>query len=295
GRRKVYSRYNRSMPHCGNAQAQEAAVSASPSSRPQPVVLLILDGWGHREEVEDNSLALADLPNWRGLLADCPHTLVHTEGRHVGLPDGQMGNSEVGHMNLGAGRIVYQDLTRVDAAIEDGSFFANPELLAACAAAKANGGTLHVMGLLSPGGVHSHESHVFAMLELAHRAGVPRVAVHAFIDGRDTPPQSAEPSLRALQALCDRLGNVRIASIGGRYHAMDRDKRWERVRRGWDAIVEAESGHRAADALSALQAAYARGETDEVVAPTVRSEEHTSELPSRGKLVLRLLLEKKKR
>ena len=237
--------------------------------RPKPVVLLILDGWGHREEIEDNALALADIPNWRRLIATRPHTLVHTEGRHVGLPDGQMGNSEVGHMNLGAGRIVYQDLTRVDAAIEDGSFFANAELLAACAAAKAGGGTLHVMGLLSPGGVHSHENHIFAMLELAQRAGVPKVAVHAFLDGRDTPPQSAEPSLRALQALCERLGNAHIATVGGRYYAMDRDKRWDRVRRGWDAIVEARSEHHAADALSALQAAYARGENDEFVAPTV--------------------------
>ena len=237
--------------------------------RPKPVVLLILDGWGHREETADNALALADLPHWRQLLATCPHTLIHTEGRHVGLPDGQMGNSEVGHMNLGAGRIVYQDLTRIDAAIEDGSFFANAELNAACAAVKANGGSLHVMGLLSPGGVHSHESHIFAMLELAQRAGVARVAVHAFLDGRDTPPRSAESSLRALQARCDALGNAHIATVGGRYFAMDRDQRWERVRRGWDAIVDAESEHRASDALTALQAAYARGENDEFVAPTV--------------------------
>ena len=244
-------------------------MSATAPVRPKPVMLLILDGWGHREEVEDNALAQADLPNWHRLLATCPHTLVHTEGRHVGLPDGQMGNSEVGHMNLGAGRIVYQDLTRVDAAIEDGSFFANVELNAACRDAIAHDGTLHVMGLLSPGGVHSHETHIFAMLELAHRAGVPRVAVHAFLDGRDTPPQSAEASLHALQALCDRLGNARVASVGGRYYAMDRDKRWDRVRRGWDAIVEAQGEHRAADALSALEAAYARGENDEFVAPTV--------------------------
>lgn len=237
--------------------------------RPKPVVLLILDGWGHREEVEDNALAQADLPNWHRLLATCPHTLVHTEGRHVGLPDGQMGNSEVGHMNLGAGRIVYQDLTRVDAAIEDGSFFANEQLNAACRDAIANDGTLHVMGLLSPGGVHSHESHIFAMLELAHRAGVPRVAVHAFLDGRDTPPRSAEASLIALQALCARLGNAHIATIGGRYYAMDRDKRWDRVRRGWDAIVEADGEHDQENALSALQAAYARGENDEFVTPTI--------------------------
>ncbi|MCL1635926.1 2,3-bisphosphoglycerate-independent phosphoglycerate mutase [Luteimonas sp. SX5] len=233
------------------------------------MVLLILDGWGHRDDPADNALAQAELPNWRRLWSGSPHTLIHTEGRHVGLPDGQMGNSEVGHMNLGAGRIVYQDLTRVDAAIEDGSFFANAELRAACADAKSSGGTLHVMGLLSPGGVHSHETHIFAMLDLAKREGVPRVAVHAFLDGRDTPPRSAEASLRALQAQCERLGNARIATVSGRYYAMDRDKRWDRLRKAWDAIVEAQAEHRAAGALSALQAAYARGENDEFVLPTV--------------------------
>ena len=238
-------------------------------ARPKPVVLMILDGWGHREDPADNAIAQAELPNWRRLWAAGPRTLIHTEGRHVGLPDGQMGNSEVGHMNLGAGRIVYQDLTRVDAAIEDGSFFANPELRAACAAAKAAGGTLHVMGLMSPGGVHSHEQHIFAMLDLAAREGVARVAVHAFLDGRDMPPRSAEPSLRALQARCEALGNARVATVGGRYFAMDRDQRWDRVRRAWDAMVEAQSETRAADALAALSAAYARGENDEFVAPTV--------------------------
>lgn len=235
----------------------------------RPVVLMILDGWGHREDPTDNALAQADLPNWRRLWNDCPHTLIHTEGRHVGLPDGQMGNSEVGHMNLGAGRIVYQDLTRIDAAIEDGSFFRNDELQAACDAVKASGGVLHVMGLLSPGGVHSHERHIAAMLQLAARAGVPQVAVHAFLDGRDTPPRSAEPSLRALQDTCAALGNARIASVGGRYFAMDRDQRWDRVRRAWDVIVDARSEHHAFDAPAALQAAYARDENDEFVAPTV--------------------------
>ena len=246
-------------------------MSASPASvkRPKPVVLLILDGWGHREDPTDNALAQAELPNWRRLLATAPHTLIHTEGRHVGLPDGQMGNSEVGHMNLGAGRIVYQDLTRIDAAIEDGSFYTNAELVAACDAAKADGKTLHVFGLLSPGGVHSHELHIFAMLELAKRQGVPRVAVHAFLDGRDTPPKSAEPSLRALQDLCAKLGNAHIASVSGRYYAMDRDKRWDRVRLAWDAMVEASSDHHAASGIAALEAAYARGENDEFVLPTV--------------------------
>jgi 2,3-bisphosphoglycerate-independent phosphoglycerate mutase len=251
-------------------------VSASPSpednmrvKRPKPVVLLILDGWGHREDPADNALAQATLPNWHRLLANAPHTLIHTEGRHVGLPEGQMGNSEVGHMNLGAGRIVYQDLTRIDAAIEDGSFFANAELVAACEAAKAAGKTLHVFGLLSPGGVHSHELHIFAMLDLAKRQGVPRVAVHAFLDGRDTPPKSAEPSLRALQDLCAELGNAHIASVSGRYYAMDRDKRWDRLRLAWDAMVEARSDHHAVSGVAALEAAYARGENDEFVLPTV--------------------------
>ena len=243
-------------------------MSASPA-RPKPVVLLILDGWGHREETADNALAQATLPNWQRLLATAPHTLIHTEGRHVGLPEGQMGNSEVGHMNLGAGRIVYQDLTRIDAAIEDGSFFENSELVGACEDAKVDGRTLHVFGLLSPGGVHSHQTHIFAMLELAKRQGAPRVAVHAFLDGRDTPPRSAEASLQALQSVCDKLGNAHIATISGRYYAMDRDKRWDRLRLAWDAIVEANSEHHAADTLSALQAAYARGENDEFTLPTV--------------------------
>jgi len=238
-------------------------------ARPKPLLLLILDGWGHRIERADNAIALAEVPNWRRLLADYPHTLVHTEGRHVGLPEGQMGNSEVGHMNIGAGRIVYQDLTRIDAAIEDGSFFSNPELTAACAGAKAANRCLHIFGLLSPGGVHSHETHVFAMIELARRQGVAEVAVHAFLDGRDTPPKSAEASLAALTAACANAGNARIATVSGRYYAMDRDARWERVAPAYLAITEAQSEFHSADALTALTAAYARGETDEFVKPTV--------------------------
>ena len=241
-------------------------------SRPKPVLLLILDGWGDRAERADNAIALAELPNWRRLLADCPHTLVHTEGRYVGLPDGQMGNSEVGHMNIGAGRIVYQDLTRIDAAIADGSFYVNPELLAACAAARHAGGTLHLFGLVSPGGVHSHQAHIFAMLDLARRAGVPRVAVHAFLDGRDMPPKSAEASLRALQHACAAAGNAGIATVIGRYYAMDRDQRWERVEPAYRAITEAQAEFRSDDALAALSAAYARGESDEFVKPTVVGE-----------------------
>jgi 2,3-bisphosphoglycerate-independent phosphoglycerate mutase len=235
----------------------------------KPIVLLILDGWGYRAETADNAIALANLPNWRGLLDECPHTLIHTEGKYVGLPDGQMGNSEVGHMNIGAGRIVYQDLTRIDAAVEDGSFDQNPALLAAIDAAKAKGGCLQVMGLLSPGGVHSHEQHIFAFLRMARKHGAGDVQVHAFLDGRDMPPQSAEPSLRALEGLCLELGQTRIATVTGRYYAMDRDKRWERMAPAYRAITHAEAGLHADSALAALQQAYARGESDEFVQATV--------------------------
>jgi 2,3-bisphosphoglycerate-independent phosphoglycerate mutase len=239
--------------------------------RPKPVLLLILDGWGHREAREHNAIAHARTPHWDRLLADCPHTLIETGGLHVGLPDDQMGNSEVGHMNIGAGRVVYQDLTRIDKAIADGEFQRNPALLGACRAAREGGGTLHLLGLVSPGGVHSHEKHIHAMLELAAAEGVPRVVVHAFLDGRDTPPKSARSSLEALEAKCASLGNARVATVAGRYFAMDRDKRWERVERAWNAIVEAEAAFAADSVVEALEAAYARGESDEFVQPTLIS------------------------
>jgi 2,3-bisphosphoglycerate-independent phosphoglycerate mutase len=238
-------------------------------ARPKPVLLLILDGWGHREDESHNAIAEASLPNWRHLLATCPHTLVETHGEHVGLPDGQMGNSEVGHMNIGSGRVVYQDLTRIDAAIRDGSFFDNAALVGACDAAKASGGTLHVLGLVSPGGVHSHENHILAMLDLASRRGVERIAVHAFLDGRDTPPRSAHASLEKLEAKCASIPGARVASVSGRYFAMDRDKRWDRVELAYDAIANAASPLYAASAVEALDLAYARGENDEFVKPTV--------------------------
>lgn len=238
-------------------------------ARPKPILLLILDGWGHRVETAHNAIALAHTPNWTRLLAECPHTLVETHGAHVGLPDDQMGNSEVGHMNIGAGRIVYQDLTRIDTAIADESFFENPALLGACDAVKASGGTLHVLGLVSPGGVHSHERHIHALLDLATRRGIRRIAVHAFLDGRDTPPQSAEPSLRALDEKCRALAGARIATVCGRYYAMDRDQRWDRVQLAYAAIAGAEAAFHADDAVAGLRAAYARGENDEFVKPTV--------------------------
>ena len=241
-------------------------------SRPKPVLLLILDGWGHREETEHNAIALADCPNWRHLLAVYPHSLVDTHGLRVGLPEGQMGNSEVGHMNIGSGRVVYQDLTRVDAAIADGSFARNPSLQHACAAARGTNGCLHLFGLLSPGGVHSHERHIFAMIEMAAAAGVPRIAVHAFLDGRDTPPRSARPSIQALQAVCDAHAGARVATVSGRYYAMDRDQRWERLALACEAIIDASATQRADTALAALDAAYARGENDEFVLPTVIGE-----------------------
>lgn len=237
--------------------------------RPKPILLLILDGWGHAEPAPDNAISNAQCPNWRRLWASRPHTLIRTDGMAVGLPEGQMGNSEVGHMNLGAGRIVYQDLTRIDAAIADGSFYDNPVLSAAIRAVSAAGRTLHLMGLLSPGGVHSHESHFLAVLEAARRHGAPRIAVHAFLDGRDTPPRSAGPSIAALESALARLPEARIATIGGRYYGMDRDRRWERVERAWRAIVDGEAEFDLSDARAGLDAAYARGEDDEFVQPTL--------------------------
>jgi 2,3-bisphosphoglycerate-independent phosphoglycerate mutase len=241
-------------------------------ARPKPILLLILDGWGHRDETAHNAIAQANAPNWRRLLADYPHTLVQTHGAYVGLPDGQMGNSEVGHMNIGAGRIVYQDLTRIDAAIADGSFFENSALVGACDAAKRASGTLNIFGLVSPGGVHSHETHILAMLDLAARRGVERIAVHAFLDGRDTPPRSAHPSLETLEAKCAELPNAFIATVSGRYYAMDRDQRWDRVQLAYEAISSGHDAEFMDGALAALDAAYARGENDEFVKPTVTKE-----------------------
>ncbi len=235
--------------------------------RPKPILLLILDGWGHAEAAADNAISQALCPNWRRISRQWPSTLIRTDGLAVGLPDGQMGNSEVGHMNLGAGRIVYQDLTRVDAAIADGSFASNPTLTNIARAVAADGRTLHVMGLLSPGGVHSHEDQIFAMIDLAAGCGA-RIAVHAFLDGRDTPPRSAEASLQRLIEVCGRHPDARVASVGGRYFGMDRDQRWDRVERAWRAIVDADAVFDDADAASALAAAYARGENDEFVQPT---------------------------
>ncbi len=234
-----------------------------------PVLLLILDGFGYREDTDHNAVARARKPNWDRLWSSYPHTLINASELHVGLPRGQMGNSEVGHLNIGAGRVVYQDLTKVDVAIEDGSFYTNPALSEAVNAAKKQDSTLHILGLLSPGGVHSHELHIHAMLELAARAGLNRIAVHAFLDGRDTPPRSAAQSLQLLQDKCDQLGVGRIATICGRFFAMDRDNRWERVQIAYDMLTQGKAPFNAASAAEALELAYARGENDEFVQASI--------------------------
>jgi len=233
-----------------------------------PVLLLILDGFGYREDADHNAILAARKPNWDKLWLNYPHILINASEKFVGLPSLQMGNSEVGHLNIGAGRVVYQDLSRVDVAIEDGSFYANPVLIKAVALAKQNDSALHIMGLLSPGGVHSHENHIFAMLEMAARSGLKKVYLHAFLDGRDTPPKSAAQSLQLLQEKCSALGVGRIASIIGRFYAMDRDNRWERVQPAYELLTQGRADFTAPDALSALELAYARGESDEFVKAT---------------------------
>jgi 2,3-bisphosphoglycerate-independent phosphoglycerate mutase len=232
-----------------------------------PVLLVILDGFGYREACEFNAICQARKPHWNFLWNTCPHTTIDASEKWVGLPREQMGNSEVGHMNIGAGRIVYQDYTRIEHAIEIGEFGRNPVLAQAVETARAGGRTLHVLGLLSPGGVHSHESQIHALLDMAAGAGA-KTCVHAFLDGRDTPPRSAEPSLAALTEKCAVLKTARIASICGRYYAMDRDQRWDRIRLAYDLITRGKADFQAPDAVAGLRAAYARGESDEFVKAT---------------------------
>lgn len=235
----------------------------------KPLLLMILDGWGYREEPEYNAIAQAHTPCWNQLWKDNPHSLLDTSGEAVGLPAGQMGNSEVGHMNIGAGRIVYQDFTRISLAIRDGSFLNNAALCTGIDAATGHKGTVHIMGLLSPGGVHSHDEHFQATVKLAQARGASRIAVHLFLDGRDTPPRSAADSIAAMQALVDGISAAQIYSVCGRYFAMDRDQRWDRVRRAYQAIVDADADLKAETAAQALSDAYERGENDEFVQPTV--------------------------
>lgn len=233
-----------------------------------PCVLIILDGWGHREDADSNAIAAANTPVWDQLWASAPHSLISASGEDVGLPDGQMGNSEVGHMCLGAGRIVYQSMTRIEQAVADGSFFSNTAYTTAIDKAVNAGKAVHIMGLLSPGGVHSHENHIHAMVQLAAQRGVKQLYVHAFLDGRDTPPRSALPSLQKLNAVLTNAGVGQIGSVVGRYYAMDRDQRWDRVEVAYRLLTEAHAEFVADSAEQALEMAYARDQNDEFVPPT---------------------------
>lgn len=241
----------------------------NPNNTRKPLLLMIIDGWGYREDADDNAISRARTPHWDRLWASSVHSLLDTSGKAVGLPAGQMGNSEVGHMNIGAGRVVYQDFTRIDEAIRDESFFDNSAMCSAVKAAVEQRGTLHIMGLLSPGGVHSHDGHFGAAVELARRQGAKTIRIHAFLDGRDTPPRSAMPSIELMQSSLDAVPGAAFGTITGRYYAMDRDQRWERVQLAWRAIVNADAPLHAATAASALLDAYARGENDEFVKPVV--------------------------
>ncbi len=234
----------------------------------KPLLLMILDGWGISPDTANNAVALANTPNLDALIAEYPHTQIRTSGMAVGLPDGQMGNSEVGHLNIGAGRVVYQDLTRISKAIADGDFFTNPVLLDCIARTKASGGRLHLAGLLSDGGVHSHNTHLYGLLELAKKEDVREVFIHCLLDGRDTPPQSGAAYLAELETEISRIDIGRIATVMGRYYAMDRDNRWDRVDKAYSAIVSGK-GECRVSAAEAISLSYSAGVHDEFVIPCV--------------------------
>ena len=236
--------------------------------RKKPVVLMILDGYGLNEKVEGNAVAQAKTPVMDGLMKDYPFVRGNASGMAVGLPEGQMGNSEVGHMNMGAGRIVYQELTRITKEIQDGTFFENPALLKAMENCKKNNSALHLLGLLSDGGVHSHNTHLYGLLEMAKRNGLDKVYVHCFLDGRDTPPASGKEFAEALNEEMKKIGVGKIATVMGRYYAMDRDNNWDREKLAYDAMTKGE-GLTAACGICAIQESYDRDETDEFVKPTV--------------------------
>lgn len=232
------------------------------------IMLMILDGFGINENEKGNAVKLANTPNIDKLMKTCPTTVIHTSGLQVGLPEGQMGNSEVGHTNIGAGRIVYQELTRITKSIENGDFFSIPELVAAIENCKEHNSKLHILGLLSDGGVHSHMRHLFAILELAKRKDFEDVYVHCFLDGRDTPPASGENYIAKLEEKMKEKGVGKIASISGRFYAMDRDKRWQRIQKAYDALVNG-IGNKATTAVSAIESSYQKEVFDEFVEPTV--------------------------
>ncbi len=239
----------------------------------KPVVLMVLDGYGLNERTEGNAIAMADTPVMDKLMAEYPFVKGNASGMAVGLPEGQMGNSEVGHMNIGAGRIIYQDLTRITKDIEDGTFFENKVLLKAMDNCKKNNSDLHLWGLLSDGGVHSHNTHLYGLLEMAKRNGLENVYVHAFLDGRDTPPASGKDYVKELEAKMQEIGVGKVASLSGRYYAMDRDNNWDRVKMAYDSLVAGE-GVKATDAVQAMEDSYANDKTDEFVLPTVITDEN---------------------
>ncbi|MDI6812780.1 MAG: 2,3-bisphosphoglycerate-independent phosphoglycerate mutase [Desulfitobacteriaceae bacterium] len=249
-------------------EQDQAPVQALDVIPPKPLLLMILDGWGYSQETRGNAIAQAHLPNFHRLEATYPHTLLQASGEAVGLPLGQMGNSEVGHLNIGAGRVVYQELTRIFKAIADGELARNPVLLAAMRQAQTKHSALHIMGLVSDGGVHSHLQHLYALLEMAKAEGLQEVYIHAFLDGRDVLPQSAKDYLIQLEEEILKVGVGKIASVSGRYYTMDRDNRWERVEKGYRALARGE-GEKAAGALAAVEQAYDRRVTDEFILPTV--------------------------
>jgi 2,3-bisphosphoglycerate-independent phosphoglycerate mutase len=235
---------------------------------PKPIILTILDGWGYRAETHGNAIALARKPIYDALLRDYPNTLLRASEHFVGLPDGQMGNSEVGHLNLGAGRIVRMDMTRIDTAIMDGSFFTDPTLVRACEFALQKGRSLHIIGLVSDGGVHSHQRHLYALLRLAKQQGIASVFVHAFMDGRDTMPNSGLGYIEQLQQQMNEIGIGAIASVSGRYYAMDRDLRWEKSKQAYDALVTGHAeGGQYADPIARIRELYSNGITDEFIPP----------------------------
>lgn len=234
----------------------------------KPLALIILDGFGYNANAYGNAIAAAATPTLDRLYAECPHTLIGASGMDVGLPDGQMGNSEVGHTNIGAGRVVYQELTRITKSIMDRDFFENKELCGAMENCKKNGSALHLMGLLSDGGVHSHNTHLYGLLEMAKESGIGRVYVHCFLDGRDVPPSSGKDFVAGLQKKMQEIGIGKVATVMGRYYAMDRDNRWERVEKAYRAITAGE-GARADDPCKAVGQSYAEGVTDEFVLPIV--------------------------
>ena len=231
-------------------------------------MLMILDGFGDNKNKDGNAIKLANTPNIDKLMKKYPNTDIFTSGLHVGLPEGQMGNSEVGHTNIGAGRIVYQELTRITKSIEDGDFFSNPEFIAAIENCKKHNSKLHILGLVSDGGVHSHNRHLYGLLEMAKRRDFEDVYVHCFLDGRDTPPASAETYVAELQEKMKEKGVGKIASLSGRFYAMDRDKRWQRVQKCYDALVNGE-GEKAGDPIKAIEDSYQKEVFDEFVVPTV--------------------------